>query len=110
MLQLVLDKAMEKRNRLTECWYKLERKREARAQQSGLIQELDRAKQDLCNARSNFNFATDPALVEYFIYEMKAAETKLNYFLCRAKQEQLQGPNIPSVRIYERYGERSLGL
>lgn len=53
------------------------------------FKELAQAQHDLDTARRNYNFAKEPALLEYYIYEIKAAETRLNYYLKLAKREQL---------------------
>lgn len=52
------------------------------------FKQIAETKQNLQIARSNFNTATDESLVEYYIYRMKAEETKLNYYLALAKKEQ----------------------
>ncbi len=54
------------------------------------MQQLTQAKQNLQIARSNFNATTDDLLMEYYIYMIKAEETKLNYYLALAKKEHLQ--------------------
>lgn len=52
------------------------------------FKQIAETKQNLQIARSNFNIASDESLVEYYIYRMKAEETKLNYYLALAKKEQ----------------------
>ena len=51
------------------------------------MQQLAQAKQNLQIARDNFNTTTDSELMEYYIYMIKAEETKLNYYLSLAKKE-----------------------
>lgn len=51
------------------------------------LKQVAQTKQNLQNARDNFNFATDETMMEYYIYMIKAEETKLNYYLSRAKKE-----------------------
>ncbi len=65
---------------------KMRADKEDKLQKEEFMQELIRARTDLQTARNNYNFAKEPALLEYYIYEIKAAETRLNYFLKLAKQ------------------------
>lgn len=53
---------------------------------SEIISDLKRAKDELDRAMSNFSFATDPALIELYSYQIKAAQLKYNYHLTRAKK------------------------
>lgn len=50
---------------------------------------LNMAREDLQIARANYNEADVPELLEYYIYAMKAAETRLNFYLQLAKKENL---------------------
>ncbi|MBQ4516361.1 MAG: DUF2508 family protein [Clostridia bacterium] len=58
------------------------------------LKQLSLAKQGLASARENFNFATDEAMTDYYIYMIKAEETKLNYFISLAKKENIKNPHI----------------
>lgn len=51
------------------------------------MRQLAQTKQKLQIARENFNTVTDSELTEYYIYKIKAEETRLNYYLSRAKKE-----------------------
>ncbi len=51
------------------------------------MSDFQKACFDLETARNNYNYAKEPALLEYYIYEIKAAETRVNYFLKLAKQD-----------------------
>lgn len=53
------------------------------------LEEINRARRDLQSARNNYNYAKESALLEYYIYEIKAAETRLNYYIKLAKKEKL---------------------
>lgn len=64
------------------------------------MQELVRARADLSAARNNYNFAKEPALLEYYIYEIKAAETRLNYYLKLAKQNNLSNDGYLSGMVF----------
>lgn len=70
----------------------LERKqaeKEADRARQEFLDMISAAKEELRTARDNFNAITDETLLEYYIYEIKAAETKLNYYLNLAKKENL---------------------
>ena len=59
------------------------------------LHELRLAQNDLETARNNYNFAQDTNLLDYYIYEIKAAETRVNYYLKLAKKEKFR--NEPTV-------------
>ena len=50
-----------------------------------LIKTFIKTKDALENARKNFEFAEDN-LIDYYLYEMKANQSKLDYLLCKAKK------------------------
>ena len=68
-----------------------ERKEEAEKEDfSGeLLNLISEAKENLDAARNNFNYASDDSLLEYRIYELKAAESRLGYFLKMAKEKNI---------------------
>ena len=51
------------------------------------LRQVTQAKQNLQIARDNFNYVTNDSMLEYYIYMIKAEETKLNYYLALAKEE-----------------------
>ena len=55
-------------------------------------ERIAQAKNALKTVRENFDFVTDEAVKEYYIYMIKAEETKLNYFLSCAKKDEAQNP------------------
>ena len=55
--------------------------REGRA----IIEAIERIKSELEAARHNFEMATDDALIDSYIYEISALNSKYQYFLKRAK-------------------------
>ncbi len=63
--------------------------KEDRLKREEFLRELHQARKDLEDARNNYNFAEDSALLEYYIYEIKAAETRLNYYITLAKRANL---------------------
>ncbi len=50
-----------------------------------LILSVIKTRNDLENARKNFEFA-EGNLIDYYLYEMKANQSKLDYLLNKAKQ------------------------
>ncbi|MBQ2696564.1 MAG: DUF2508 family protein [Clostridia bacterium] len=68
---------------------KNQEEKQDRLRKEEFFAELSRARKDLQAAHTNYNFAQEPALLEYYIYEIKAAETRLNYYLKLAKKDNL---------------------
>ena len=54
-----------------------------------ILSLISEAKENLNVARNNFNYACDDSLLEYRIYELKAAESRLGYFLKMAKEKNI---------------------
>ena len=50
-----------------------------------LIISVIKTRNDLENSRKNYEFAEDN-LIDYYLYEMKANQSKLDYLLNKAKQ------------------------
>ncbi len=50
-----------------------------------LIVNIIKTRNDLENARNNYEFA-EGNLIDYFLYEIKANQAKLDYLLCKAKK------------------------
>ena len=50
-----------------------------------IIAAIERIKGELEAARSNFEMATDAAMIDSYIYEISALNSKYNYFLQKAK-------------------------
>ncbi len=63
------------------------------------LEQISLAKQSLLAARENFNFATDEAMTDYYIYMIKAEETKLNYFISLAKKENRENPHFFTPKV-----------
>ena len=53
-------------------------------QRLDLIYSIIKTRKDLENARNNYEFA-DENLIDYFLYEIKANQAKLDYLLHTAK-------------------------
>ncbi len=56
---------------------------------SEFIMSILKTKNDLNNARNNYEFAEDD-LIDYFLYEIKANQAKLDYLLNKAKKSGLE--------------------
>jgi hypothetical protein len=67
-----------------------------------ILENLNRAKRDLDVANANFEFAQDEGLVDYYIYEIKAAETKYQYLLKKAREKNINVTNFENVHIWNR--------
>lgn len=69
-------------------------KKETKEKNDELLELIFDAKEKLSVARNNFNYVTDESLLEYKIYEVKAAEKRLGYYLKLAKDKELQNDNF----------------
>lgn len=65
--------------------------------ESDLIKIITKTKEDLKNARKNFEFA-DSDLIDYYIYQIKANQAKLNYLIKVAKSK---GMNVDFIKEME---------
>lgn len=50
-----------------------------------IIISVIKTRNDLENARKNYDFAED-SLIDYYLYEIKANQSKLDYLINKAKQ------------------------
>ncbi|MBR5236484.1 MAG: YaaL family protein [Clostridia bacterium] len=74
-----------------------------------LFSSIEQARRELCAAQANYDYAKDPSLLEYCIYDLKAAEMRLNYFLKLAKKEGLSHPVYMTGTLTDRgRGEKVL--
>ena len=76
---------------------KAERKIKAREKDPALLSEereiigaLEDLKRELNILYSQFNFMTDPALIDGCIYDIKAANSKYTFYLSRCKEKQIK--------------------
>lgn len=51
-----------------------------------LLENLNRAKQEWIVASTNYEFAQDEDLIDYYVYALKAAQLKYDYLLRRVKK------------------------
>lgn len=54
-----------------------------------LIISVVKTRNDLENARKNYEFAED-SLIDYYLYEIKANQSKLDYLINKAKQMDIE--------------------
>ncbi len=60
------------------------------SEEQDLLDKLNEAKKDLDTANTNFEHAQDTDLVDYYIYNIKAAETRYQYLLKKIKGKDLK--------------------
>ena len=63
-----------------------------------LIKSIIKAKKDLNNANKNYEYA-DGELIDYYLYQIKANQSKLNYLLKKAKKNGLILDRIEEIAI-----------
>lgn len=67
-------------------------------QHSDLIKSIIRTREDLQNANANFEFAEDE-LIDYYLYQIKATQSKYNYLLKKAKKLGLLVSMVDDIEI-----------
>ncbi len=55
-------------------------------EKNNLRKEIALSQNALLSAQSNFNYATDPELIDCYIYQVKSEEHRYKYLLDRAKE------------------------
>ena len=63
-----------------------------------LIRSIILAKKDFDIANTNYQYA-EGELIDYYLYQMKATQSKLNYLLKKAKQKNLLIDMIEQIKI-----------
>jgi len=63
-----------------------------------LIKSIIKAKVDLENANKNYEFA-EGELIDYYLYQIKANQSKLNYLLKKAKKNKVIIDMIKQIEI-----------
>ena len=51
-----------------------------------LLDDLTQTQNDLANAYSNLEYMTDPDLIDYYIYQVKAVQMRNKFLLTKVKQ------------------------
>ncbi len=54
-----------------------------------LMENLRNAQDDFENAINNYDFVEDPELIDYYIYKIKASQTRYQYLLKKVKEKGL---------------------
>ncbi len=63
-----------------------------------LIKSIIETKKDLKNARRNYEYA-EGELIDYYLYQIKASQAKLNYLLKKSKENKLNIDMIKDIEI-----------
>ncbi len=63
-----------------------------------LIKSIIKTREDLENANKNFEFA-EGELIDYYLYQIKATQSKYNYLIRKAKQTGLLVSMIDEMKI-----------
>ena len=63
-----------------------------------LIKSIIKTREDLENANKNFEFA-EGELIDYYLYQIKATQSKYNYLIKKAKQTGLLVTMIDEIKI-----------
>lgn len=63
-----------------------------------LIKSIIKTKKDLENANNNYEFA-EGELIDYYLYQIKANQSKLNYLLKKAKKDGIMIDMIKEIEI-----------
>ena len=67
-----------------------------------LIKSIIKTREDLVNANKNFEFAEDE-LVDYYLYQIKAIQSKYSYLLKKAKKIGILANMYDIIEIKELY-------
>ncbi len=71
---------------------------DAFVKKSELVKSIIKTREDLSIANSNFEFAEDD-LIDYYLYQIKATQSKYNYLLKKAKQAGIFVSMIDEIEI-----------
>jgi DNA-binding MltR family transcriptional regulator len=69
-----------------------------------LIKSIIRTKQDLKNSNTNYEFA-EGELIDYYLYQIKANQSKLNYLLKKAKKNGVIIDMVREIEIRKQFDE-----
>jgi DNA-binding MltR family transcriptional regulator len=72
-----------------------------------LIKSIIRTKQDLKNSNNNYEFA-EGELIDYYLYQIKANQSKLNYLLKKAKKDGLIIDMVREIEIRKEQYENDI--
>ena len=72
------------------------------ADSQDLLRQLELARREMEIADLNYEFANEDDLVDYYIYQMKAAEIKYQYLLKQARDKGIRSENADLLHIWQR--------
>lgn len=58
------------------------------------LKQVDQAHREWRMALNNFNHVVDPDLIDYYIYNIEAAEKRYVYFIKLARKENIYAPEV----------------
>ena len=67
------------------------------SQYTVLINDLYKTRSELANAYSNLEYMTDPDLIDYYIYQVKAAQMRHKFLLTKVKQFEDADPSLAAT-------------
>ena len=73
-----------------------------------LMQNIIETKEKLQNARKNFEYAEDD-MIDYYIYQIKANQSKLDYLIKIAKKKELILSRYNEIKIREIMLKKNVG-
>ena len=59
-----------------------------------LLKDLYKTRSELASAYSNLEYMTDPDLIDYYIYQVKAAQMRHKFLLTKVKQFEDADPRL----------------
>lgn len=72
--------------------------------QEDLIKNIINARKDLERARINFEYAINNDLVDYYIYQIKSIQSKIDYLIKLAKKKGIMINVINQIELENRAG------
>lgn len=63
-----------------------------------LVQNIIKTNNDLQNARNNYEYA-EGELIDYYLYQMKANQSKLNYLIKIAKEKSIIIDRVTQIEL-----------
>lgn len=72
-------------------------KTETKSEDKELLSSLEIVKQKLDLVYMNFEYATDKALIDCYIYELKSLQMKYEYLMQRVKERGLQAKDFERI-------------
>ncbi len=70
-----------------------------------LLKDLYKTRSELASAYSNLEYMTDPDLIDYYIYQVKAAQMRHKFLLTKVKQFEDADPRLASSSNYDSLAE-----